>query len=223
MIGYVLSLGLMVLLSNVPMDADFFGYGGGATFPVDGLYSNEPLPIITMHELPQKRTQHRPNVEAIPQSISKTTSAVAERKEDLKNDSAALPPITSLRPAALAAAAAIPSEEETRKLLRFTTGPPSVDVPPKVRVGSMIVRYPISALKKAIQGLVIVRFTVEPTGRASHIEIVKGLDPACDEEVMEAVERARFLPGMREGRRVPAYSQMTIRFVLADADSRNVF
>lgn len=87
----------------------------------------------------------------------------------------------------------------------------------------ILIGYPISALQKAIQGLVIVRFTVEPSGRASSIEIVKGLDPACDEEVVEAVERARFMPGKRKGRDVPAYSQMTVRFVLAEAESRNAY
>lgn len=81
----------------------------------------------------------------------------------------------------------------------------------------MFVRYPLSALKKAVEGLVIVRFVVETSGRASGIRVVKGLDPACDAEVVQAIENARFLPGKREGKEVPAFSQMTVRFVLEDS------
>ena len=219
--GYVLSLSLMVFLANVPIGGGFLGGGEDVLFSVYAPYPNEPLPVITMHDLPEKRSQTPVETRTTPALTSRPKIIDVERGES-RAEEPEMNRVQSLRPAALAGAAVLPSEEETRRLLRFVGGPPAVDVPPKVRVGSMIVRYPISALRKAIEGLVIVRFTVEPSGRASAIEIVKGLDPACDDEVIEAVERARFLPGKRSGKEVPAYSQMTIRFVLADLQSDNI-
>ena len=48
-------------------------------------------------------------------------------------------------------------------------------------------RYPASAAKKNIEGRVVVSFRVETDGTLSDIHVLKGLDPACDEEALRVV------------------------------------
>jgi TonB family protein len=93
---------------------------------------------------------------------------------------------------------------------------PTVDDAPRLRIGTMLIEYPLAALKKAIQGLVIVRFTVETDGRAYGINVVSGLGPECDAAVVSALRDARFIPGSYDGRRVPALSQIAVHFKIVD-------
>jgi TonB family protein len=48
-------------------------------------------------------------------------------------------------------------------------------------------RYPASAAKNNIEGRVVVSFRVETDGTLSDIHVLKGLDPACDEEALRVV------------------------------------
>lgn len=48
-------------------------------------------------------------------------------------------------------------------------------------------RYPASAAKNNIEGRVVVSFRVEVDGTLSDIHVLKGLDPACDEEALRVV------------------------------------
>ncbi len=219
LVGFVLSLALLVVLVNLPIGSD------SQAIDLDRMRSatqveRSEIPIVTIHELPDAPVSEsvvRPSLTP-PADVDEATGIAipsgdgpAHRKNRALERPVVLRPTTEIVPLRL------PSEERTRKLLRHTFGPPAVDEPPRVRVGSMFVRYPLSALKKAVEGLVIVRFVVETSGRASGIRVVKGLDPACDAEVVQAIENARFLPGKREGKEVPAFSQMTVRFVLEDS------
>ena len=107
----------------------------------------------------------------------------------------------------------------TSRYMHTAITAPVVDDPPRLRIGSMLIEYPFSALKKAIEGLVIVRFIVETDGRAYGIDVVSGLEPACDAAVVNALRDARFIPGQFRGRNVPALSQMAIRFRIEEASS----
>lgn len=227
MLGYVISLSIMVALANLPIGSDFLDGGSNSLYSTADTMPHEPLALVTVQDLPtesdesgeERQPSDAETDEHGPPIILDEARSSAKRA-DRRHD-AAVERASALRP--VAAAASIPSSDETRQLLRQMSGPPEVDEPPKVQVGSMIVSYPLSALKRAIEGLVIVRFTVEPSGRASGVKIVKGLDPACDAEVVHAVENARFLPGRKKGREVPASSEMTVRFVLSQSGSAGTF
>lgn len=46
------------------------------------------------------------------------------------------------------------------------------------------VRYPLTSLRQYHNGYVLLRCVVEPNGRTSKLEIVKGLDEECDKNIM---------------------------------------
>jgi len=71
------------------------------------------------------------------------------------------------------------------------------------------VSYPPRALQAQIEGRVFVEFAVTATGRVARIRVMKGLVPACDSAVVQAVQRLpRFRPGRVEGK--PVWVQFTL-------------
>lgn len=48
--------------------------------------------------------------------------------------------------------------------------------------------YPPSLMENCIQGRVVVRFCVNPTGRCDHFSIVRSVDPLIDKEVLRVLK-----------------------------------
>ncbi|MEX0747914.1 MAG: TonB family protein [Rhodothermales bacterium] len=209
----------MLILANLPAGGPLNRLGSGA-FSAPDIDFSEPLPLITVHEIPEKKQASPPlerreiNTELPPAELDLANHVISENTAPLTERPVSL---SALAPAALTSAGGLRDIGGSKRQLRTAIAPPPLDRSPKLHIGTMIVNYPLTALKKAIEGLVIVAFTVETDGRAHAIEVVHGLHPDCDAEVVEALENARFVPGRHEGRMVPAFSQMTVRFVLADA------
>jgi len=77
------------------------------------------------------------------------------------------------------------------------------------------VHYPTSASEMGIEGRVILRFIVSKTGVVSDVEIIRGLDPACDQEAIRAIYMMpKWIPGRQNGRDVPVYFTIPIKFTL---------
>ena len=77
------------------------------------------------------------------------------------------------------------------------------------------VEYPPEAIKKGIQGRVIIRFAVESDGKISRISILKGADPLLDEESLRIITSLpKFKPGRNEGKEVPVWMMVPITFTL---------
>ncbi len=53
-------------------------------------------------------------------------------------------------------------------------------------------RYPLNALRQYHQGYVLLKCIVEPNGRASSMEIIKGVDAECDKKVMAFFNQINF-------------------------------
>ena len=63
--------------------------------------------------------------------------------------------------------------------------------------------YPVSAMKKGIQGRVIITFIVEKDGSLSHAKVVKGVAPELDKEALRVVKKMpRWIPGQQNGWKV---------------------
>jgi TonB family protein len=61
--------------------------------------------------------------------------------------------------------------------------------------------YPPAALRQHIQGIVVVSFTVDSTGKVDGSKIIRGIGGGCDEAVLAAVRRLpAFIPGTRDGK-----------------------
>lgn len=75
------------------------------------------------------------------------------------------------------------------------------------------IRYPEDAMKKGIQGVVMIVFVIEADGSVSNIQVTKSIGGGCDEEAAR-VTRVMPLwePGKRNGRPVRVLVRMPIVF-----------
>lgn len=75
------------------------------------------------------------------------------------------------------------------------------------------IRYPEDALINNIQGTVVLRFVVGPTGDIKDVELIRGVDPLLDNEAIKVVSgMPRWKPGKQEGRPVPVYFTIPVVF-----------
>ncbi len=76
-------------------------------------------------------------------------------------------------------------------------------------------RYPQEAAEAGIEGRVMVQFVVEPDGSVSNVEVVRGVDPALDEEAVRVIEDSpEWEPGEQRGEPVRVRFTFPINFVL---------
>ena len=76
-------------------------------------------------------------------------------------------------------------------------------------------KYPQSALEQGTQGTIMLRFVVTGTGDIGEVQILKGLDPDCDDEAKRVVKSLpKFNPGMQQGRPVSVWYTAPVRFVI---------
>ena len=75
--------------------------------------------------------------------------------------------------------------------------------------------YPEVAKENNIQGRVIVKFCVTSKGGVDKVEILKGVDPELDAEVVRVVKTLpKFKPGKQGGKPVPVWYTIPINFQL---------
>lgn len=75
-------------------------------------------------------------------------------------------------------------------------------------------KYPQSALEQGTQGTVMLRFVVTGTGDIGEVQILKGLDPDCNNEAIRVVKSLpKFNPGMQQGRPVSVWYTIPVRYV----------
>ena len=148
------------------------------------------------------------------ESSSQPTSsiAVSEKSESkpLKTESANQPREQEN------AAPATPTREE-RQAAPQAEQTPKENVGPEFQGGNYAlssyiarhINYPPAAAEKKIQGKVVVKLTISPTGQVSNAEIVQSVDPMLDAEALRLCKSLpRFTPARRNGQ--PVQSTMTI-------------
>lgn len=74
--------------------------------------------------------------------------------------------------------------------------------------------YSEDARKAKFQGTVILAIVVGMDGRASNITVVRPLGMGLDEKAIEAVQKWRFRPGVKDGRSVPVQANVEVNFRL---------
>jgi protein TonB len=76
-------------------------------------------------------------------------------------------------------------------------------------------RYPASAQAKGISGVVYVTFVISPEGQVTKVEVMKGIDTACDEEALRVINKMpSWKPGRQSGRTVSVRYSLPIRFAM---------
>lgn len=78
-------------------------------------------------------------------------------------------------------------------------------------------RYPAEAYRRSIEGTVRLQFTVETSGAATNVLVLEELGGGCTAEAVRLVEHCPWLPGTKDGKRVRAQQEVSIRFSLPQA------
>ncbi len=79
-------------------------------------------------------------------------------------------------------------------------------------IGDKLV-YPQEAADHEIDGLVIVQFVVNKSGKAVNPKIIKSVHPLLDQAALDVVaELPMFEPGEQAGEKVPVYYRMPVQF-----------
>ena len=77
------------------------------------------------------------------------------------------------------------------------------------------VKYPQIAAENGIQGKVFIMFVVEPDGSVSNVSVMRGVDPALDNEAIKVVESSpKWVAGKQRGAPVRVRFSITVNFQL---------
>jgi TonB family protein len=74
--------------------------------------------------------------------------------------------------------------------------------------------YSEEARKAKYQGTVVLSLVVDEAGKAQNIKVVRSLGLGLDQKAIEAVEKWKFKPGMKDGKAVPVIASIEVNFRL---------
>jgi TonB family protein len=74
--------------------------------------------------------------------------------------------------------------------------------------------YSEEARKKKYSGTVLLSIIVDTQGRAQNIHVVKSLGMGLDEKAIEAIQKWKFKPAMKDGTPVNVRAQIEVNFRL---------
>ena len=78
-------------------------------------------------------------------------------------------------------------------------------------------RYPQKAINYGVEGVVLVRFVVNPDGTLTDPYVIKGIGHGCDEEAIRLVSKMpKWIPGENDGVKVSVYQTIPVTFKLDD-------
>ncbi len=88
-----------------------------------------------------------------------------------------------------------------------------------------VLEYPTRPFSEGVEGIVQVKYTIEKNGIISNIKITKGLHPACNQAVIDALEsmnerNIRWKPAIKNGKPVRLEERMLIRFSITSEKER---
>lgn len=86
------------------------------------------------------------------------------------------------------------------------------------------IKYPVKAQQNRIQGRVIVRFVVSKTGQVDRVEVIRTLDPDCDQEAIRVIKLLpNFIPGKQNRKDVSVWYTLPITFKLESSPKNSVY
>ena len=78
-------------------------------------------------------------------------------------------------------------------------------------------QYPAEAVENGEQGRVVVRFTIDKTGKVTDIEIIRSISLALDKETIRIIElMPDWIPGEQRGEKVPVKMTIPITFAIPE-------
>jgi protein TonB len=88
------------------------------------------------------------------------------------------------------------------------------DVSAALVIQAVAPQYTEIAIKKKIEGKVLVNLHVDVNGNPNHIHVLRGLGEGLDEKAIEAARHYKFKPAVKDGKAVPVELNLEIKFLL---------
>jgi TonB family protein len=85
-------------------------------------------------------------------------------------------------------------------------------------IGEPVHRFPPTARKAGLQGVVILEVVVDQEGCVRHPKVLKGMPLGVDDAARTAVQSWTFQPAARDGKIVAVYYVLSVPFKLSDPD-----
>lgn len=79
-------------------------------------------------------------------------------------------------------------------------------------ISSISPKYPPELLRARVEGMVVLLFVVDESGRVQEPRVESTTHPAFEQPALEAVRRWKFRPGSREGTSVRTYMRLPMRY-----------
>lgn len=203
MVGWIASLGLLLLVVHLPFTGPQSRVGWGITASPERIALSEVESQDSEEDLsPQNEKAPPPTHSPLPTS---TEQEVDTDKETEETNSEELIASSNVRP---------------MHALKVNDRTPEI-------VGGMgalylQINYPQEARDKGIQGRLLVEFTVTTEGRAKAIEVAESLHPLCDSAAVKGIRSVEFVPAKHNGTEVPVRMRLPIRFQLLSSDTTGV-
>lgn len=205
MIGFVLSLGLMVTLARAPLPVNSESGGWLRASEFERIVLTQPRPEREEAEPMQEAMQASAQIDdRQPPSEEAETTANEEDREPAPTSDQADSTQIERRP------------ERAPALETFELAGDEPDIVGGQRALYLNLRYPEEARREGIEGRVIVEFVVDGEGRVHRAEVIKSVHPALDSAAVEAVRRTTFSPGTHQGEEVSVRMHLPIRFELLE-------
>lgn len=83
-------------------------------------------------------------------------------------------------------------------------------------------RYPAEAVEKGIEGRIIIRFVVTKLGKVRDVQVLRGIDPICDNEALRVIRMLPdWIPGKQNKQNVSTYYTIPIIYRLPADNSKS--
>jgi TonB family protein len=89
-------------------------------------------------------------------------------------------------------------------------------VRPPTIISKVEPQYSEEARKAGLQGTVLLKISVDETGKPRDPKVLRGLGLGLDEKAIEAVSNWQFQPGAKDGQPMPAQARIEVNFRLLD-------
>lgn len=139
----------------------------------------------------------------------------AQTPEPVKQTEAVKQPLENTTAPAEGEAVEMESETSGDDVPEFVANPDQ-QPEPEGGIGAIIrnITYPESAIKRQIQGTVLVNVTVDQSGNAIRCDIRKSVDRILDEAAVETIYNSKFIPAMHQGKKVTSTVAIPVKFKL---------
>lgn len=198
---------LAALISAGIVGAAWWPQASGPKEPVDEIFVMEeemPPPLPEPPPVPPMPEPPPPKVEPLPEPPPPPQFGLEESDLSESGDLAVAAGNTLMKEAEPEFAPPPPP---------LPPAPVQIDQPPRILEGKPP-EYPERALDRGLEGTVVALITIDTTGAVTNVRVEKSAGPDFDRCTLESARQTRFMPPVRNGRRVAASFRRPYEFKL---------